>query len=202
MKAAAIRYHANFYHSATRFSGLSAGEYISIDSSTPVVRVTVPPVGHVYVHSENAIVDKLLTGSAGAYNWAVSNSRCSVRKALIRTPDEVEYTYKLMSLNAWEEIKGIPSAHLYPYLSTSHWLSDAPVHISDFIADGTPGYTPSANSQTLPDLKISYFRDSSNREAPVNLIAGGVIGTTYSDFLSLITPGMPFGNARCMISLE
>ena len=107
-----------------------------------------------------------------------------------------------MNSDVWEAVKPIPTAHGYSnYLSVTHWLSNPLVNIVDY-AGISPSYNPGSNSQTLTDIKVYYFRDSANRDNPVRTIVGGVIGTGYSDYYSYVAPSLPFGNARCMISLE
>lgn len=202
MKASAIRYDARFTHTATRFPGLLSGEYISLDSSTPILTVVVPPSGHYYVHAEKAIVDKFITGSQGNFTWVVSESKCISRTMALKNPDNVSYQYNLMNLNVWEAIKGIPTAHGYAnHLSVAHWLSNPPALVDDYAIASTM-YNPSSGSQTLSDISMFYFRDTTNRNAPVRMMVGGVPGTGNSDYFSLITPVLPFSNARCMISLE
>lgn len=202
MKATAIRYDARFNYTAERFPGLSAGEYISQASATPTLSVVVPPTGHYYVHSKKAILDKNITGTVGNYDWNVSSAKCTARSASFKTPDNVSFQYKLMNSDVWEVVKPIPTAHGYSnYLSVTHWLSNPLVNIVDY-AGISPSYNPGSNSQTLTDIKVYYFRDSANRDNPVRTIVGGVIGTGYSDYYSYVAPSLPFGNARCMISLE
>src|SRR5690606_19834136 len=198
-KAVAIRRDVRFTHTTERFPGLAPGEYISIASTVPTLEVVVPPLNHYYVHTLKAVINKNIQGSIGSYTWVSSYNACDSVRFTFKTPDNLEKKYELINFDVWEAIKGIPTAHSYSsHMNISHWLSDDLVQIVDYLA-GAPGFNPSSSSQVLEDIRVFYMKDPSNPSSPVRVMAGGVPGTGYSDFTSLIPPSIPFGNARCMI---
>ena len=202
LKATAIRYHPSFNFTNERFPGLNAGEYVSQDLLTPTLKLAVPPLNHYYVHSEKAIIDKSITGNIANYTWTQSFNTCNGRTISLRSPEVKSYRYLLMNLNVWEAIKYIPGAHAYSsHLSTSHWLSDPLTNIDNHV-NISSYYTPGSSSQLLQDVQMYYFRDTSNPDALVRQIAGGVMGQGVSDYWSFVAPALPWANPRCMIKLE
>jgi hypothetical protein len=202
-RAVAIRYDSRFVDTnPKKFIGLNPGEYLSAANNlaNPLTLV-VPPLNHYYFHNEKLIVDKGLTGQ-NFEKYSNSSARCTGRARMtLKNPGTTTWPYRLISKQAYNLILAKPAASNYPnWDQTFHWLSDNPVGI-DQTFGGQPGFLANQVSQLLVGPGIYYIRNSSNPATPVNQAMGGIPGTSYANFYSLVEGDTPFGSARCMVVL-
>lgn len=203
-KMMAIKYDARFTDN-TKFLDLQPGEYLAeITGLTNALKIPVPPLDHFYDYSENVIVQKDLHGgqeSFDLYSDALSN--CSSKPVMLIKDGTLNRTspYKMINRDIWEMIRLDPLLSNYPdYLDVAHWLNEPKVSI-DSVASHILGYDPNASSQTFEGNRLFYIRDSDDPANTVRQLAGGVPGTSNSDFDSYVAENIPFGSTRCMANV-
>lgn len=204
-KVLAIRYNASFTKHS-RFLNLNPGEFLSaVDNGsfgTHPLSVLVPPVGMNYFHTQRRLVERNLTGGIVFDTYSTSSGRCTTRPLLVlKNPNNQTVGYKLINSAMWDLLKANPSATSYSnMLEISHWLSNATVSI-DTVFTGVPGFIPSTASQSFDPERLFYLRNGANPTANVNIVVGGVPGTTNSDYVSYVAGTVAFASARCMLEL-
>jgi hypothetical protein len=204
-KVYAIRYDARFTKTASRFFGLSAGQYLSVIPNLPsYTKIFTPPYNHYYFHPERTVVDKALTGDQYK-DYPTASSYCGGRPSMaVRDPSSTSRNYTLINAATWALLLATPAATNYVSMdSIPHWLSDAPVSPA-FVASqaaADPLFNPSADTDLLNTAKIFYSKDSNNLAAALYLGIGGIPGAPFSNYNSYIHPAFPFGSARCMVVL-
>lgn len=204
-KVVAIRKDARFRFSS-RFKSLGANEYLSrITNFETPLKLLVPPVNHYYFHAQKVIVEKTLTGGVQYEAYKSSNpeistalTRCKRPALILKNPSSVSVNYQLINLATWNLLKVTPAATSYPnMLETPHWLSDAYVNITT-MCSALPSYINNVAQQDLTASKVFYIRNSTNKNALVPRVVGGVPTTNYSNYTSYIDENITFASSRCM----
>lgn len=203
-RAVAIRKDSRFVDTAPKkFLGLGAGEYLSLANNlaTPLGAL-VPPINHYYFHDQKLVVDKSLTNGVQFETYSQSSARCTGRaRMILKNPSAINYPYQLIKKSTWNLIAPIPSATNYIGSDQIfHWLADSPSSI-DTTLGNLMGFLPNQASQLLESSKVFYIRNSSTPASSVNHAIGGIPGTTFSNFYSLVDGKIAFGSARCMVVL-
>ncbi len=186
-----------------RFLGMNLNEYLSAanNNATPV-SILVPPINFHYFHTQKLLVEKSLTGGIAYDPFMTSSNRCSLRTQLtLKNPGNINRPFQLINSAAWSLLLSTPSANSYANMTQiPHWMGDAATNI-DLLFGSMPGFIPGTSSQILPGSSAFYIRDSAIPNANVRIARGGVPGTTYANYTSLIHSTIIYGSARCMVLL-
>jgi hypothetical protein len=200
-RAVAIRYDARF-NSPDRFLNLSPGEYLSAAGNLAVpVKILVPPLNHSYFHAPRLVIDRDLTDGVRNDTYEMATNRCSTKfRMAIKDPSTVNHQYQLITRAAWDLIFPIPAATAYGNMDRiPHWLADPPVNV-DARLGGLPDFIPNQFSQLMDGSNAFYLRNS-DPAVLLNQVAGGVLGTTRSNYESYVDGEIGYASSRCMVVL-
>ena len=164
------------------------GKDYYVDSGMPVLKVLSPPVGTVYNHSGNFIVDKNFNNELKS--WTASKTFClNEQYNLVDSSVPTVKNKFLIDSNIHDWLKADPLRSDYSYYAVPHWLSDNPTNIAP-IFNGCKAYDPANQTDVCEDYPLgetptawlTYFKSCADSSCDNLYKVYGTINATNEVF--------------------
>lgn len=182
------------------FENLAQGEYLSI-SNLGTHKIVVPSETTSFNYANQMLIRKsYVSATRVTFSDAIIN--CGISSDTFKK-DGVSslLSFKLVNQDVWDVIVANP---LYTNYSSGsiesipHWIDTAPINV-DTAFSGVTGYDSEEVSQAFSSDLLFYLRNESNFNGAVQKLEGGGPSPVSTNYTNYVTPGIPFGVARCFI---
>jgi hypothetical protein len=180
------------------FKNLAIGEYLS-KSDLATHKIVVPSETTSF-HYENQMLIKKSYVSTARVTFSDAIINCGMSSDTFKK-DGVSslLSFSLITDDVWSIIQDNPLYSSYSsgsIQSLPHWIDTPPINV-DTAFSGVDGYDSEEVSQVFSNDQLFYLRNESNFNGSVQKLEGGGPSPVSTNYTNYVTPGIPFGVARC-----